>query len=200
MKAQRVDAPVTGAESWTVVDADYFPVDPAERYLAYLTATERSPHTVRAYAHAALCHDLRGERDEADRYIELTHRYYLSRRDRGTRGAQQAPPLALALARRGRFDEALDLIPLVLREWSTGVTLEALCEIAALRERWDDAVGLVAAARGEAEFAEDPSLRSFADRLDGRAAGVRGDVANAANLLARSADGFAELEIGRAHV
>ena len=50
MKAQRVDAPVTGAESWTVVDADYFPVDPAERYLAYLTAIERSPHTVRAYA------------------------------------------------------------------------------------------------------------------------------------------------------
>ena len=47
MKAQRVDAPVTGAESWTVVDADYFPVDPAERYLAYLTAIERSPHTVR---------------------------------------------------------------------------------------------------------------------------------------------------------
>src|SRR3954467_10364823 len=50
MKAQRVVAPVTGAESWTVVDAGYFPVDPAERYLAYLAAIERSPNTVRAYA------------------------------------------------------------------------------------------------------------------------------------------------------
>ena len=50
MKAQRVVAPVTGAESWTVVDAGYVPVDPAERYLAYLTAIERSPNTVRAYA------------------------------------------------------------------------------------------------------------------------------------------------------
>ena len=138
-------------------------------------------YTMRAYTHAALCHDLRGERDEADRYIELTHRYYLSRRAGLTRGgAQQAPPLALALARRGRFDEALDLIPLVLRDWSTGVTLEALCEIAALRERWDDAPELVAAAREEAEIAEDPSLRLFADRLDGRAAGVSGDLAHAA--------------------
>ncbi len=79
------------------------------------------------------------------------------------------------------------------RDWSTGVTLEALCEIAALRERWEEAPGLVAAAREEAENAEDPSLRLFADRLDGRAAGVRGDVAHAANLLARSADGFAGL-------
>jgi len=50
MKAQRVVIPVTAAESWTVVDADFMTVEPAERYLAYLAAIERSPNTVRAYA------------------------------------------------------------------------------------------------------------------------------------------------------
>lgn len=50
MKAQRVVLPVTAAESWTVVDPDFVTVEPAERYLAYLAAIERSPNTVRAYA------------------------------------------------------------------------------------------------------------------------------------------------------
>src|SRR6266700_4723253 len=42
--------PVTGAESWTVLGDDGAVVAPAERYLAYLGALERSPNTVRAYA------------------------------------------------------------------------------------------------------------------------------------------------------
>lgn len=50
MKAQRVVLPVTSVESWTVVDGDFVTVEPAERYLAYLAAIERSPNTVRAYA------------------------------------------------------------------------------------------------------------------------------------------------------
>jgi integrase len=44
-------APLTAAESWTVVDDALVPVGPAERYLAHLAALERSPNTVRAYAH-----------------------------------------------------------------------------------------------------------------------------------------------------
>lgn len=47
---QRVVMPVTGAVSWTVLDDDGVPVVPAEEYLAYLAALERSPNTVRAYA------------------------------------------------------------------------------------------------------------------------------------------------------
>jgi integrase len=43
--------PVTGAESWTVVDDGWVPVAAAERYLAHLAGIERSPNTVRAYAH-----------------------------------------------------------------------------------------------------------------------------------------------------
>jgi integrase/recombinase XerD len=47
---QRVVMPVTGTESWTVIGDDGCVVEPVERYLAYLTALERSPNTVRAYA------------------------------------------------------------------------------------------------------------------------------------------------------
>jgi hypothetical protein len=47
---QRVVMPVTGIESWTVLGDDGAVVAPVERYLAYLSALERSPNTVRAYA------------------------------------------------------------------------------------------------------------------------------------------------------
>ena len=51
MRVQRVVMPVTGGESWTVVGDDWIPVVPVERYLAHLAGIERSPNTVRAYAH-----------------------------------------------------------------------------------------------------------------------------------------------------
>jgi integrase/recombinase XerD len=47
---QRVVMPVSGAESWTLLGDDGEVVEPAERYLGYLAAIERSPNTVRAYA------------------------------------------------------------------------------------------------------------------------------------------------------
>jgi site-specific recombinase XerD len=52
MLVQRVVMPASQIESWTVVgDGDGLTVEPIERYLAFLTATERSPNTVKAYAH-----------------------------------------------------------------------------------------------------------------------------------------------------
>ena len=51
MRVQRLVMPVTGAESWTVVDDRLVPVEPAERFLAHLAAIERSPGTVKAYAY-----------------------------------------------------------------------------------------------------------------------------------------------------
>lgn len=50
MRVQRVVMPVTEVESWTVLDDEGEPLTPAECYLAYLSALERSPNTVRAYA------------------------------------------------------------------------------------------------------------------------------------------------------
>ena len=51
VRVQRVVMPVTGAESWTVVDGGWAAVEPVERYLGYLAGIERSPNTLRAYAH-----------------------------------------------------------------------------------------------------------------------------------------------------
>ncbi len=51
MLVQRVLSPASSLESWTVLGDDDLPVAPVERYLAYLTDIERSPNTVRAYAH-----------------------------------------------------------------------------------------------------------------------------------------------------
>ena len=76
MFVQRVVMPVTGSESWTVLDDDGEVIEPVERYLAYLAALERSPNTVRAYAvslklwfeflgRAGLCWDRVGIEDVA---------------------------------------------------------------------------------------------------------------------------------------
>jgi len=51
MNVARVAMPASGVTSWTVLGDDDAPVEPIERYLAYLTDIERSPNTVRAYAH-----------------------------------------------------------------------------------------------------------------------------------------------------
>jgi integrase/recombinase XerD len=50
VRVQRLVMPGGGGRSWTVVGDDGVPVAPAESYLAYLSAIERSPNTVRAYA------------------------------------------------------------------------------------------------------------------------------------------------------
>jgi integrase/recombinase XerD len=51
MLVQRVLMPVSSLESWTVLGDEGGPVEPVERYLAYRTDIERSPNTVKAYAH-----------------------------------------------------------------------------------------------------------------------------------------------------
>jgi hypothetical protein len=51
MRVQRVVMPGSGRESWTLLGDDLRPVAPVERFLAYLAASEKSPNTVKAYAH-----------------------------------------------------------------------------------------------------------------------------------------------------
>ena len=51
MFVQRVVVPDSQRESWTVLSGDGLPLEPVERYLAYLSDIERSPNTVKAYAH-----------------------------------------------------------------------------------------------------------------------------------------------------
>jgi site-specific recombinase XerD len=51
MRVQRVVMPDSGRESWTLLGDDLRPVEPVERFLAYLAAAEKSPNTIKAYAH-----------------------------------------------------------------------------------------------------------------------------------------------------
>ncbi len=51
MLVQRVVPVGSRVGSWTVLGEDDRPVEAIERYLGYLTSIERSPNTVKAYAH-----------------------------------------------------------------------------------------------------------------------------------------------------
>jgi integrase/recombinase XerD len=51
VRVQQVVIPDSRRESWTVLGEEGVPVEPVERYLAFLTDVERSPNTVKAYAH-----------------------------------------------------------------------------------------------------------------------------------------------------
>ncbi len=63
MFVQRVALPGSRVESWTVLGEDDAPVVAIERYLSYLSDIERSPNTVKAYAH-----------DLKDYFVFLAHR------------------------------------------------------------------------------------------------------------------------------
>lgn len=63
MFVQRVAMPASRVESWTVLGDDDAPAGPLDRYLSYLTDIERSPNTVKAYAH-----------DLKDYWVFLSHR------------------------------------------------------------------------------------------------------------------------------
>jgi integrase len=51
MIVSRVVMPASRRESWTVLGDDGAVVEPVERFLAFLSDVERSPNTVKAYAH-----------------------------------------------------------------------------------------------------------------------------------------------------
>src|SRR5258708_164966 len=51
MIVQRARVPGSDRLVWLVVGEDHLPVEPIRRYLAYLDDVERSPNTLRAYAH-----------------------------------------------------------------------------------------------------------------------------------------------------
>lgn len=50
MKVQSLTL-ASGKESWMVLDANYVPVKPIERYIRYLESLERSPYTIKNKAH-----------------------------------------------------------------------------------------------------------------------------------------------------
>ena len=51
MRVRPLLMPGSGEESWTLLGDDHVPVEPVERFLSYLASAEKSPNTVKAYAH-----------------------------------------------------------------------------------------------------------------------------------------------------
>lgn len=50
MKTQRIRWPDSNQVSWIVLDDDYHPIRPIQKYIRYLGSLERSPNTIHAYA------------------------------------------------------------------------------------------------------------------------------------------------------
>lgn len=51
MQVQRIVIPATSRVTWLVIDDSFLSIRPVNDFLMYLENLERSPHTVRAYAH-----------------------------------------------------------------------------------------------------------------------------------------------------
>lgn len=51
VKVQRIQVPESDQVSWLVLGDDFLPIRPIQEFLAYLENIERSPNTIRSYAH-----------------------------------------------------------------------------------------------------------------------------------------------------
>jgi class 3 adenylate cyclase len=140
-----------------------------------------------AHASAAMIHDARGERAEADRL--------------------QGALVRLATVRAGRVYGFLRRLLIRREEIAVAASLarpdnwrahandayEADIELLAATGDWARVPGLLAEIRSFAARAGTAALGPFADRVEGRAALAGGDAARAAALTAAAADRFDEL-------
>ncbi|WP_210404646.1 site-specific integrase [Chroococcidiopsis sp. TS-821] len=51
MKVQKGILPDSDYPVWMVLDDDYLPIEPIQKYLHYLDSVGRSPNTIQTYAH-----------------------------------------------------------------------------------------------------------------------------------------------------
>ena len=97
MRVQRALTSGSELESWTLLGDDQVPVEPVERFLAYLASIEKSPNTIKAYAH-----DLKEACDEDAYRILNTPGQAVSgvddqaRRVLGRAGCGQRPDVSLS--------------------------------------------------------------------------------------------------------
>ena len=164
-----------------------------ERIQAETVAAFPLGYTVRAYSAASFVHELRGERAEATAYLDLIEQFIEVHPAPSSLDRDAALALtARAQAHGGRASDAKALFESGAN-LQAPPTLEALCEIVAAQENWAVAREVVASARRQADISEALALPLFADRLEGRLAAAEGEPIRAAQLLRRSATGFARL-------
>src|SRR5580704_7621045 len=51
MKVQKIKLPISNQLRWIVIGDDYLPIEPISQYLFFLESLQKSPNTVRTYAH-----------------------------------------------------------------------------------------------------------------------------------------------------
>ncbi|GAA6618990.1 hypothetical protein NUACC26_048020 [Scytonema sp. NUACC26] len=51
MKVQKGILPESNRPVWMVLDDEYLPIEPIQKYLHYLDSVGRSPNTIQTYAH-----------------------------------------------------------------------------------------------------------------------------------------------------
>jgi class 3 adenylate cyclase/tetratricopeptide (TPR) repeat protein len=145
--------------------------------------------TMHAFGAVGVIYQRRAERVQSDSLAESMMRMVT-----GSSG-RLYPSLLRFLVVRRDLAQAEDLRR--PRNWAVhaGSALEAESERLAAAEEWDGATDLVAEMRNHAERADTPAVVAFADRLEGRAALARGDLAEAQRSLERAATGFETLEV-----
>jgi class 3 adenylate cyclase/tetratricopeptide (TPR) repeat protein len=142
-----------------------------------------------SFGFAGVIHQRRGERVQSDSLAAAMLRMVT-----GTSG-RLYPSLLRFLVVRGDLAAAKGLRR--PHNWAVhaGEALEAESELLAAAAEWDRATDLLAEMRRHADVADAPAVVAFADRLEGRAALARGDLAEAQRSLERAATGFETLEV-----
>lgn len=146
-----------------------------------------------AFATALLCRQLRGEDQEADRYLEMLRHLRIEQEAANEGSSALRPTTALALLHKGKIDEALDWLDYENSGFVTGLFLESRCEAARARNDLAVATSLIAELKESMAMMGVPTLKSYSDRLEGWVSQRQGGDERAENLLAGSAEGFSHL-------
>lgn len=161
-----------------------------ERTLGDRRADPPRPY-LRAFAVAALVHDIRGEPRASDRQLVVVEAAEDAQKTRSVTGPAWIAELK---ARRGQFPEAREWLARLKWLEGRGQGLEARCELVAAEGSWDEAAGAASEARSHAAECGLLVLPFFADRLEGREALARGNPAAAISPLESASAGFDSVE------
>jgi tetratricopeptide (TPR) repeat protein len=142
---------------------------------------------LRAFAVAALVHEIRGERPASDRQLAVVEAAEDAQTTRSVTGPAWIAELK---ARRGQFAEARKWLARLKWLEGRGQALEARCELVAAEGSWDEAARAASEARSHAAESGVLVLPFAADRLEGRAALAGGEPAAAIDPLEVASAGF----------
>ena len=144
-----------------------------------------------AYGAALLIDHARGASPEMERLADVLSPLESSSEGRFTR---LRPWLAMLSVVREDFTTAHELLDDLPAGWRIhgGEVLEARCELVGAEAAWETAPSVLTDSRTFAERGGLPVLGLFADRLEGQASLIDGDLGHALDLLTRARDGFAE--------